>query len=290
MEDQERKLKASLEGFFSRPGGIANATWRHLRKSGAVREYLEGSSSWDDLVGEAEEKLDYQDDLDRERSGGVFDDPSSVASPVGEEGFEKPIVKRLSKETKARAEALSEFYALRTGDDTPTEAMTVKLGAGGPPVDGDSRWVVRMDVQAWVSPEEVCDVFRTVRDGLLEEKERIQAKPSTLEIATFVWRQQRKAVEEGRDLPSLTTLRDLWLQNHPGDKRVRGHGDFPRYFRRATNAIIPRYRKILFPLPPHKKAEFEAMKQRMTAKLDKLGEKIGKDVPLIKIPPPRKDS
>lgn len=253
-----------------------------------MSEYIEGSLSWEDLVGEVEEKLDYQDDLDRERSGGVFDDPPSVASLVGEEGFEKPTVKRLSKETTARAEALSEFYALRTGDDTPTEAMTVKLGAGGPLVDGDSRWVVRMDVQAWVSPEEVRDVFRTVPDGLLEEKERIQAKPSTLEIATFVWRQQRKAVKEGRDLPSLTALRELWLQNHPHDKRVRGHGDFPRYFRRATNAIIPRYRKILFPLPPREKAEFEAMKKRMIATLKAIKEKHG-NVQIIE-PPSRKDN
>lgn len=273
MEDQERKLKASLEGVFSRPGGIARATWDWLCKRGAVSEYLEGLLLWEDLVDEVEEKLDYQDALDRERSGLEFDDSPSSAPLAGEVGSENPIVKRLSKKTKARAKALSEFYALSTGEDTTTEAMTVKLRAGGPRVHEDSRWMIHMEVQAWVSPEEVRDVFRTVRDGLLEEKERIQAKPSTLEIATFVWRQQRKAVEEGRDLPSLTTLRDLWLQNHPDDKRVRGHGDFPRYFRRATKAIIPRYRKILFPLPPREKAEFEAMKQRMAAKRAKLGEK-----------------
>lgn len=41
----------------------------------------------------------------------------------------------------------------------------------------------------------------------------------------------------------------------------------------------------------HRKiAETRAAEQRMIARLDKLGEKIEKDVPLIEVPPPREDS
>lgn len=269
MEDRNRQLKASLEGAVGRPGSIAQATWDRLCSGGAVSDYRRGLSSWEDLVDEVKEYLDYQDDLDQERLGRGSQTPES-SKPSADEETEPSLDKKLSKQTKARAEALSEYYAFRTGEDAPTQAMRVKLRVGGPQVDGDIRQVIHMEVQAWVSPEEVRDVYRSVRKGLLEEKERIQAKPSTLEIAAFVWRQRRQALQEGRNLPSWATLKELWLQNHPDDKRVRGHGDFPRYFRRGAKAVVPRYRETLFPW-----SGAGPMKKRMIRILDAHIEKYG---------------
>ena len=171
---------------------------------------------------------------------------------------------------------MSEFYAFRTGDDTPIQPMRVKLRAGDPQVvkdledpnsNLDIRQVIILEVQAWVSPEEVARVFRTVRANLLEEEERIQAKPSTLEIGAFAWREWRRAKEEGRDLPTWAELKRLWLEDHPGDKRIEGHGDFQRYFNRAKEAVFPKYLDLLFPAPPELKAEIEAMKARMFRRL-----------------------
>lgn len=275
MEEQEQKLKASLEGAVSRPRGIAGATWRRLWR-GAVSEYLRGLLSWEELVIEVQDALDYQDDLDRERSGAELEDSTLPEPSDDEEEKEDPAVKLLSEQTKARARALSEFYAFRAGDDTPTRPMRVKLRTGGPGVfrdledpnsDPDIRQVIILEVQAWVPQEEVAKVYGSAQSKLLKEDGYIRHKPSTLDIAAFVWREWRHAREEGRDLPTWPELRQLWLKYHPGDKRIEGHGDFQKYFNRAKEAVFPKYLDLLFPAPPELKAEIEAMKARMFRRL-----------------------
>jgi hypothetical protein len=292
VEEQERKLKQEVEGALGEgPDSLIPPMWKAVFKEYG-RDYLayrkcedfsmgwdSHEEAWTDLIKYARQKLELQKDIIQWSAGREAQKPKVEQ----EEQDEHQAVKRLSEQTKARADALSAFYAFRTGDDTPTQAMRVQLRPGGPQVDDDIRQVIHMQVQAWVSPEEVCDVYRAIRTGLLEEQERIQKKPSTLEIAAFAWRQRRQALDEGRELPSWAALKELWLQEHPNDNRVRGHGDFQRYFNRAKEAVIPKYRKILFPLPPREKAEFEAMKARMIKTLEASKKNIG-NVPLLDIP------
>ncbi len=265
----EAQLKAKLERAVRQE--IMGATWQRLKESGWITGYLEGKEAWDDLKHQVKEDLRYQDDLlcelagtpAKEQGGQTpgtedIDDFANASQPVP--------MKWLSRRTKARARALSERYALLAGEPDAyplIEPLKVKIERRDVGTEEDPGLMLVLEIDVWVPPEEVARAYRTVRSQILDE-EGGRTDEGTLEVARFVWNEERK---NGGKRPSWALLLERWKRDHPDETRFRSYSNFRQYFIRGRNAAIPLYKNVLFPLPPEQRAEAEALNERLTSAL-----------------------
>jgi hypothetical protein len=91
---------------------------------------------------------------------------------------------------------------------------------------------IELNISPWVSAEEVTRAYKRMQKQVLEGRNR-QPKPKTLEIACFVWEEERRH-EYNR--PSWPVLCDRWNKEHPKDQ-FKDYRHFRTYFTRGAEAV-----------------------------------------------------
>src|SRR5215211_7562755 len=92
-----------------------------------------------------------------------------------------------------------------------------------------SQWQIELNISPWVPAEEVTRAYKWMQKQLLEGR-NTQPKPKTLEVACFVWEEERRR-EYNR--PSWRVLCERWNKEHPKD-RFEDYRHFRTYFTRGT--------------------------------------------------------
>jgi hypothetical protein len=282
-EFNEADAKAKLERAVHQPvGAIWRAFWR--RQDGLrdeMRSHLEGAPnacSWEDIKGLARETLEFQKEIVLELAG-ADTEPSEETSgdgfpsePTGDEVL-APL--GLSERTKARARAMSELSALRmglAGEPPQINPIKARVRAGGGRQDETlHRWVVSLDVEAWVPAEEVKRVYRNLQRQFIPEPSG-RTEEGTYEVAQFVWRELRR--NEGSQV-TWASLLERWKQEHPDDHRFKTYNNFRQFFVRGEEATVPRYKWPAIQTSPEQDAENQRTKERLMALLRKYEEKHG---------------
>jgi hypothetical protein len=91
---------------------------------------------------------------------------------------------------------------------------------------------IELNISPWVSAEEVTRAYKRMQKQVLEGRNR-QPKPETLEVACFVWEEERRH-EYNR--PSWPVLCDRWNKEHPKDQ-FEDYRHFRTYFTRGAEAV-----------------------------------------------------
>jgi hypothetical protein len=280
-EFNETEAKAKLERAVHQPeGAIWRAFWRGDLKS-ETRRCQEGAPdamSWEDIKGMAKEVLKLQRDIELELAGADLESPEETSeggSPRKMVGDEALTPKGLSERTKARARAMSELSALRTGvEGEPPQIEPVKArvrAAGGSKDRTLHRWVVSLDIEAWVPAEEVTRVYRNLQRQFIHEQGG-RTEEGTYEVARFVWRELRK--NDGSRL-TWPALLERWKQAHPDGHRFKTYNNFRQFFVRGEEATVPRYKWPIIQTSPEQEAQIKRTKERWIARLRKYEQKHG---------------
>ena len=281
IEFDEAEAKAKVERAIHQPVG---AIWRPIwdkRLKREVRACLEGAPyapSWEEVKDLAREWLDLQKDIELDFVGAYSEELAETkgeesSSQTNEDGAHHP--QGLSERTKARARAMTELSALRTGVlGEPPEISPLKArvrAAGGHKEGTLHRWVVSLDVEVWVPAEEVTRVYRNLQQQFIDGQSG-RTEEGTYEVARFVWRELRKN-EGGRiTWPSLL---ERWKQEHPDDHRFKTYNNFRQFFIRAEEATVPRYKLPTIQSSPEQEAENQRTEERLMTLLSKYEEKHG---------------
>ena len=91
---------------------------------------------------------------------------------------------------------------------------------------------IELNISPWVSAKEVTRAYKRMQKQVLEGRNR-QPEPKTLEVACFVWEEERRH-EYNR--PSWRVLCDRWNKEHPKD-RFEDYRHFRTYFTRGAEAV-----------------------------------------------------
>jgi hypothetical protein len=280
-EFNETEAKAKLERAIHRPvGAIWRSFWRGDLRS-ETRQCLEGAPdamSWEDIIDMAEEVLRLQRDIKLELAGADLEPPEDTGegdSPGEVPGGEELTPNGLNERTKARARAMSELSALRTGvegEPPQIEPLRARVHAAGGRKDGTlHRWVVSLDVEVWVSAEEVARVYRNLQQQFISEQGG-RTEEGTYEVARFVWRELRK--NHGSRL-TWPVLLERWKQEHPDDHRFKTYNNFRQFYMRGERATVPRYKWPTIQISPEQEAEIVRTKERWIARLREYEQKYG---------------
>ena len=236
-------LRVKLEKASHRK--ITFAEWEYLKRSGWIREFLDGQIGWGDFRDIALELLDsarrfHQDTL-REQSG-TFEMQTESEADLEPTAGQPDATSGLSKRTFARVSALSALNQLRAGEllaPRPFIRSTHKPRGG---VDGTvPQWVIFLAVEAWVPAEEVKDLYRAIQQNLLAEKSPPKTQERAFDVARFVWEQVRL---HGKRL----SWPELWKHWNSmcsiigcPDDRFANWRAFRTSFSRGEKATRPRY-------------------------------------------------
>jgi hypothetical protein len=281
-EQTPEMVKAKLERALHRPeGAIGWAYWDWTGREYA-QEYINGQIDWEDLKYYGERLLTLQKNADLERQGLYYpEEPDEVPDEniTPDQLVEEVASKGLSNGTKARALALSEYRTLASGlhgDVSQIRPIKSKVRLRHDLVGVSGRWVVLLEVDSWVPPEDVANLYRNIRQNFVNEKDS-KTEEGTFELARFVWREQ--ALNDGQR-PKWTTLFERWNLQNPS-RRFATYNSFRQCCVRGMEATLPRYKEFpdLKPLTGERKEQVSAMKARLLNKLDRFIEKHG-DTPI----------
>jgi hypothetical protein len=277
----EAEAKAKVERAIHQPeGAIWRAFWRRDLNS-ETRRCLEGAPdamSWEEIKDMAKEVLRLQRDIELELSGADLEPPEETSeggSPREMVGDEPHTPKGLTERTKARARAMSELSAFRTGiEGEPPQIEPVKAkvrAAGGRKDRTLHRWVVSLDIEVWVPVEEVARVYRNLQQQFIDEQ-GVRTEEGTYEVARFVWRELRRNDGSRLTWPSLL---ERWKQEHPNDNRFKTYNNFRQYFVRGEQATVPRYKWPTIQTSPEQEVQIKRTKERWIARLRGYEQKHG---------------
>jgi len=281
VEFNNAEAKAKLERAIHQPvGAIRRPIWDKRLKS-EVRQFLEGTlaaPSWEEVKNLAREWLDLQKDMELDFVGAYIQDAAETKGeePSGQAKEDGVLhTQGISKRTKARARAMSELSALLTGEaGEPPQIEPIQArvrAAGGRKERTLHRWVVSLDIEAWVPAEEVTRVYRNLQQQFIDQQGG-RTEQTTYEVAQFVWRELRRDDGSRATWPSLLKR---WKQEHPDDSRFKTYNNFRQYFVRGEEATIPRYKWPTMQLTPQREAQIEDAKEHWIARLRRHEQKHG---------------
>jgi hypothetical protein len=176
----------------------------------------------------------------REEEDEAYTRPDSSLSRDRVESPGPVLETRGSERTVARTEALLVYNRLRAGSDAVPDrpAMYATLFPRGGTDGTHAQWVYVLQVELWVPAEEVKSEYLQLQQTLTEEKAR-KADPRTLEVARFVWEQQRRAGDQKLSYPDLMKR---WNESRRDDDQKFNHWrSFRNAFSRGEEATLPRY-------------------------------------------------
>ena len=88
-------------------------------------------------------------------------------------------------------------------------------------------------IPPWLPEKEVLRAYRLMRKQIPKGK-KLPKNTTTLEVARFVWEQQRRRGYRKR--PPWESLREQWNEEHPGH-RFETYNDFYKYFSRGAKVV-----------------------------------------------------
>jgi hypothetical protein len=91
---------------------------------------------------------------------------------------------------------------------------------------------VELSISQWVPAEEVTRAYKRMQKQVLEGRNR-QRNPKTLEVACFVWEEERR---HEYNTPSWRVLCKRWNKEHPNDQ-FKDYRHFRTYFTRGAEAV-----------------------------------------------------
>ena len=91
---------------------------------------------------------------------------------------------------------------------------------------------IKFNISPWVPAEEVARAYKRMQKQVLEGRNR-QPSPKTLEVACFVWEEERRHEYKS---PSWPVLCDRWNKEHPKDQ-FKDYRHFRTYFTRGAEAV-----------------------------------------------------
>ncbi|HVF00651.1 MAG TPA: hypothetical protein VNA27_04835 [Rubrobacteraceae bacterium] len=151
---------------------------------------------------------------------------------------------------------------------------------------------ITITAEHWIPAKAIERNYRKAQQRLLGKDNHPLSLRS---LATLRFVEANKRSES--KWPGWRKLMEQWNLKYP-KWHSKGVRNFQRTYDRALEEvahpsvhIVGRKLSVNEQRRMHRKiAETRAAEQRMIARLDKFGEKIEKDVPLIEVPPPREDS
>jgi len=244
---EELEIKQKFEGWRKEP--LTPAQWDFIKDQGVWVDYEtspleEEQARWEEFVRGAEEavaKLQTFYERRREEEDEAYSRPDSSASRNRDELTRLVVETRGSERTLARTEALLAYNRLQAGTDAVPNrpAMYDTLFPRGGTDGTVAQWVYVLQVELWVPAEEVKAEYLELQQILTDEKAR-KADPRTLEVARFVWEQQRNA---GEKKLSYSDLMERWNESRPDDQKFSRPRSFRTAFIRGKQATLPRYER-----------------------------------------------
>lgn len=151
---------------------------------------------------------------------------------------------------------------------------------------------ITVTAEHWIPAKVIERNYRKAQQRLLG-KDNHPLSMRSLATLRFVESDKRRRSK----WPGWRKLMEQWNLKYP-EWRCKDVRNFKRTYDRALEEVAhPSVRVTGRKLSPNEQRqrqqqieETKAMKQRIIASFDKLGEKIGRDVPLIEVTPPREDS
>jgi hypothetical protein len=248
MDEQE--LREKLEKSLGTR--ITESEWLHLVEGGVRSDYAEESwSEFRDLVREQLHRLErFLENTRQEEAGEMPSTRGETVRPLVETPKATVDESKLDSRTRARADAISALDRLLQGPKAwggpspwgkPELARRiiephiepVTFGDGRPP-----RWVIRLQIEAWVPPDEVKRVYADLQSKLLKNHAASKTQALAYDVARFVWGQ----VLAHGERPPWTKLREWWNERHPEEKKQFKHyRTFRTYYQRGKKATPVRY-------------------------------------------------
>jgi hypothetical protein len=94
------------------------------------------------------------------------------------------------------------------------------------------QWRILLTVPPWLPEVEVSRAYRLMQQQILEGRNRLP-DPKTLEVARFVWEQQRR---NGYERPHWTEFFEQWREQYPGAP-IKSYNNFRTICMRGVEAV-----------------------------------------------------
>jgi hypothetical protein len=120
-----------------------------------------------------------------------------------------------------------------TGEAPESRPLDARWDTKGGGLYLNPQWRVRLTVPPWLPADEVEKAYRRMQRRILPGKNR-GPDPKTLEVARFVWEQERL---NGYRRPPWEALLQKWNEEHPG-ARFRTYNNFRTYAMRGVEAVV----------------------------------------------------
>ncbi len=222
---------------------ISEAEWRQIRRLGLVDD---PAMSWQEFRDIASEHLkglrNFFEEENRERAGEMLS--KVVVNEVREQPDDSPHVHVnhgvLSPRTAARARALNALDQLHLGPKAwgrASRTITSRVEPTGGEDKTQPRWVIRLQIEAWVPAEEVKQIYQDRQRELVADQVSPKVQPQTYEVVRFVWGQM---LVHGKR-PSWPKLCDWWNQRNPKEVHFKNWRALRTCFLRGEKATTPRY-------------------------------------------------
>lgn len=241
---EELEIKTKLEKALK--GRLTPTQWDFLKDQGMLEVYVtsplsEEQEQWEEFKRGAKAALEqlqtWYEGLRKEEDE-AYSRPDSSLLQDQEQPLGLIRETRGSERTAARTEALGAYNRLhaQNGAKPNRPAMYAALFPRGGTDGTIAQWVYVLLVELWVPAEEVKADYLDLQQTLTEERAR-KADPRTLEVARFVWEEQKRA--GGKNL-SYPDLMNRWNKSRP-DSKFNSWRSFRTAFIRGKEATLPRY-------------------------------------------------
>jgi hypothetical protein len=144
----------------------------------------------------------------------TFDWPSSAMDEFG----------------RPRNEAASWFVL--TGEAPEVRPLDARWITKGGSEYLNPQWRILLTVPPWLPEVEVSRAYRLMQQQILEGRNRLP-DPKTLEVARFVWEQQRR---NGYERPHWTEFFEQWREQYPGAP-IKSYNNFRTICMRGVEAV-----------------------------------------------------
>lgn len=230
---------------------ITSSEWRHLERTELVGMFTRKSlgveddeeDNWREFVRSAREHLGwlraFKEDDAREQAGDLLLETEADQRPP-EPPSDPDALAPLSDRTAARVGALIALDNYKLGPTNPdrvrSRTITSKVWPQGGFDETLPQWIIKLEIEAWVPPDDVRGIYQLVRRDLLAVEADPKTQARTYNVARFVWEEELRCGER----PSWPVLLERWNERYPDD-RFNDRRAFRMCFKRGEEATPPRY-------------------------------------------------
>lgn len=155
---------------------------------------------------------------------------------------------RSALDTQGRPRNEAAAWFVLTGEVPEVHPVDVRWSMTGGGKYLNPQWRIQLTVPPWLPQEEVSQAYRLLR-GEVSGGRELPKKTKSLEVARFVWEQERK--NGYCEPPPWRTWCELWNEEHT-DHRFKDYRHFRTYFSRGDAAV--KELNFTWPMPRLKEA------------------------------------